>query len=119
MVGIWHNHMPMLCELGMGIMEIESAASPDGIHHEKIVALIDGGLALIANNVISIIAYDAVCPKCIKVERIEHLIERARKKLTDPKYTVQERTHQKQKADLLEKLIQLHKTPVDAQTQKV
>jgi F0F1-type ATP synthase epsilon subunit len=109
-VGIWHNHMPMLCELGLGIMEVKSIVSEEDELLEDIFLLIDGGFTLVCSNLLKVVAYDAVCPKYMKLERIEHILERIQKKLAGKAYAAQERMHHIKKAAFLEKLIGMHKT---------
>ena len=109
-VGIWHNHMPMLCELGLGIMEVKSIVSEEDELQEEIFLVIDGGFALACSNLLKVVAYDAVCPRYMKLERIEHTLEKIQKKLAGKAYAAQERMHHIKKAALLEKLIQMHKT---------
>jgi len=108
-VGIWHNHMPMLCELGLGIMEVRSIISEEDELQEDIFLLIDGGFALICSNLLKVVAYDAVCPRYMKLERIEHILEKIEKKLAAGAYAAQERMHHIKKTALLSKLIETHK----------
>jgi F0F1-type ATP synthase epsilon subunit len=102
--------MPMLCELGLGIMEVRSIVSEEDELQEEIFLVIDGGFALACSNLLKVIAYDAVCPRYMKLERIEHTLEKIQKKLAGKAYAAQERMHHIKKAALLEKLIQMHKT---------
>ena len=64
-IGILYNHMPMLCQLGLGVMRVSVAA--DEPHKEasegEASFFIDGGFALIAANSVMVVAYDALeCP---------------------------------------------------------
>lgn len=77
-MGVLHNHTPMLCQLGVGFMEITDE-SGNGNSHKK--ALIAGGFALISSNLVNIIADDAVCVWNTSREKIELLLEKSKKKL--------------------------------------
>jgi F0F1-type ATP synthase epsilon subunit len=58
-VGIWYNHIPMLCKLDVGIMKI-IGVPPDVDTPPQITSLlIKGGFALLAANVLTIMAFDA------------------------------------------------------------
>ncbi len=106
-VGILYNHMPMLCKLGLGIMKIaaEPPAQQAGENNHKKLALIDGGFALISSNLVKIIASDAVCGWDTNREKIERLLEKSQKKLSQTVYTPRQRLHETRKNALLEKLL--------------
>jgi F0F1-type ATP synthase epsilon subunit len=58
-VGIWYNHIPMLCKLDVGVMKI-TGVPPDVDTPPQITSLlIEGGFALLAANVLTIMAFDA------------------------------------------------------------
>lgn len=106
--GVLHNHMPMLCELGLGIMEIklldtQQEKSNNENNHRKL-ALIDGGFALISSNLVNIIASDAVCGWDTKKEKIEHLLEKAQKKLSKLSPATPQYLHETRKNTLLKKI---------------
>lgn len=111
-MGVLHNHMPMLCELGLGIMEIAPADDTEsagkiggGNNHGKRFALIDKGFALINSNVVNIIASDAVCGWDTNREKIEQLLEKSKKKFSRGTHTLQQFQYETQKNALLEKLL--------------
>jgi F0F1-type ATP synthase epsilon subunit len=103
-VGVMSRHMPMLCELGLGIMAIEPAKTATETGHKKF-ALIDGGFALIHSNMVNIIATDAVRGWDTKKEKIEYFIERCKKKLKGVPEISEQYVHQTKKIALLEKLL--------------
>jgi ATP synthase F1 epsilon subunit len=107
-VGILHNHMPMCCELGLGMMEVNTVQK-ENEPEEKIYVVVDGGFGLVNANQLQIIAKDAYCSKGIKVEKIEHVIEHSKKRLATAEFTAQQRQHETTKNTLLEKLVQLSK----------
>ena len=111
-VGVMYNHMPMFCELGLGMMEV-SCVRPDehaqedlsGRHSEdKIRFLIDGGFALISSNLFTIIASDAVSGRDLEKEKVEQMLEKSQKKLADGALTPQQRQHEVKKNTLLARL---------------
>lgn len=109
-VGILHNHMPMLCELGLGIMEItpppsEQPSANNNNNVKKNFALIDGGFALIASNTVNIIASDAVCCEEAKREKIEHILLKIQRRLIGMDHASPQYMHEKTKSALLEKLL--------------
>jgi F0F1-type ATP synthase epsilon subunit len=58
-VGILYNHIPMLCKLDGGVMKITGVA-PDVDTPPKVTYIsVEGGFALLAANVLTIIAFDA------------------------------------------------------------
>jgi F0F1-type ATP synthase epsilon subunit len=58
-VGIWYGHIPMLCKLDVGIMKI-TGVPPDVDTPPQISSLlIEGGFALLAANILTIMAFDA------------------------------------------------------------
>lgn len=103
-VGVMSNHMPMLCELGMGIMEIHLPHTQN-LNSEKKYALIDGGFALVHSNMINVIANDAVSGWDIKKEKIDILIENGKKKLKSVPENSEIYIHQTRKNILLKKLV--------------
>jgi F0F1-type ATP synthase epsilon subunit len=68
-VGIWYNHIPMLCKLNAGIMKI-TGVPPDVDTPPEIASLsIDSGFALLAANVLTIITADSRVEKNTSVEK--------------------------------------------------
>jgi F-type H+-transporting ATPase subunit epsilon len=77
-VGILYNHMPMLCQLGLGIMRVNAVSEDQYKGHceGEVSFFIDGGFALIAANSVMVVAYDALALQDLKPERLESVIER-------------------------------------------
>ena len=92
MVGVLCDHMPMFCELGLGMMEVEYL-SEKADRPVKAFLVIDRGFALIGENLITLIANDAVSSVDIKKEKIERMIERIEKKLSSAAYTPEQQQH--------------------------
>ncbi|MEN6386816.1 MAG: F0F1 ATP synthase subunit epsilon [Phycisphaerales bacterium] len=106
-VGVLAHHMPMICALGLGIMEIHLPPSDMGESQKK-YALIDGGFALVHSNMVNIIANDAVSAWDVKREKIEILIERDKKKLKELPESSDKYAQLLKKNMLLENLLTLH-----------
>ena len=104
-VGIWYNHIPMLCKLGMGVMKIIRASSDVDTLPDVVFLLIDGGFALLAANVLTIIAFDAISPRDTKAEKIQRIVERT-EKLASGDVTIEQRRHHLKKISLLRQLAQ-------------
>lgn len=106
-VGVMSHHMPMLCELGIGIMEIKMPLTESSEPSSKF-ALIDGGFALVHSNMVNIIASDAVSGWDLKKEKIELLVDANKRKLKDIPEKSPQHTHLLKKNLLLEKLLTCH-----------
>jgi ATP synthase F1 epsilon subunit len=103
-VGVLHNHLPMLCELGVGFMEITAESeNGNGNGHKK--ALIDRGFALISSNLVNIIADDAVCVWDTSREKIELLLEKSKKKIDTAGLTSHQKWLENKKMTLLKVLL--------------
>ena len=107
MVGILYDHMPMFCELGLGVMEVEYVSQDAAKSQRKAFAVIDTGFALIGKNVVTLIANDAVCSIDVKKEKVERMIEKIRKELSTAAYTPQQQAHETQKIELLQQLLEM------------
>lgn len=103
-MGVLHNHTPMLCELGLGFMEITTESeNGNGSSHKK--ALIDGGFALISSNLVNIIADDALCVWNTNKEKIEHSLEKSKKKIDTAGLTSHQQWHENKKITILKELL--------------
>jgi F0F1-type ATP synthase epsilon subunit len=72
-VGILYNHLPMLCKLDGGVMKI-TGVPPDVDTLPQITSLlIEGGFALLAVNVLTIMAFDAASLDDNSAEKIRLL----------------------------------------------
>ena len=75
-VGVWYNHMPMFCKLGLGIVRVARTGSqtePAG-GGEDVLLLVDGGFVVVCSNLLKVISYDVVSPAVLKPEGIEQII---------------------------------------------
>ncbi|MGA2324495.1 MAG: hypothetical protein ABSG22_11675 [Sedimentisphaerales bacterium] len=105
MVGVLCDHMPMFCELGLGMMEVEYMSEETGKPHNKAFVVIDKGFALIGQNLATIVSNDAVSSIDVKKEKIEHIIERIEKKISTAVYTPDQQEHETWKVALLKNLL--------------
>ena len=106
MVGVLYDHMPMFCELGLGMMEVEYMSEEAGKpQHNKAIVVIDKGFALIGQNLATIVSNDAFSSTDIKKERIERVIERIEKKTSAAAYPPDQQEHETQKVALLKTLL--------------
>ena len=106
-LGVWYNHMPMICKLGLGIMKVTGLATQDDVVPVDTYLLIDGGFAMVTSNVVTVIAYDAISQHDINPEKIERIIERTQKKLPADVYTPQQRQHDLRKAAFMNELLEM------------
>jgi F0F1-type ATP synthase epsilon subunit len=106
MVGVLFDHMPMFCELGLGMMEVEYISQGAAETANKALLVIDRGFALISKNIVTLIANDAVSSIDLKKEKIERMIERVQKELLTAAYTPQQQEHETKKMALLQQLIE-------------
>jgi ATP synthase F1 epsilon subunit len=106
MVGVLCDHMPMFCELGLGMMEVEYVSeNADKPQLNKALVVIDKGFALIGQNLATIVSNDAVSSIDLKKEKIEHMIERIEKKISTAAYTPDQQEHETRKVALLKNLL--------------
>ncbi len=106
-IGIMAHHMPMICEMGLGIMEI-NLPHTDTTDAAKKFALIDGGFALIHSNMVNIIANNAVGAWDTKKDKINMLVDANKRKLKDTPEKSPQHAHLVKKNLLLEKLLTYH-----------
>ena len=110
-VGILHNHIPMLCKLGLGIMKVTPVSEDQTRPESDILLLIDGGFALISTNIVTVISYEALSFRETRAERIEQMLQKAKKKLGLPGISPQQREHDAKKLALMTQLAQMYKLP--------
>ncbi len=104
-VGIWHNHVPMLCKLGMGIMKVAHIPLDIDTPPSETLLFIDGGFALLAKNILTIIAFEAISPRDTKFEKMQRIIDRAEKSAAGA-VTQEQRLHYLKKSSILKQFVQ-------------
>ncbi len=98
-VGVWYNHMPMLCKLGLGIMEVKRLR--DDQQTEDLFFLVDGGFSMVCANLLKVVSYDVIFPRELKPEGIEQLTASLKKEMSSAALDQQQRQHQAKKLALL------------------
>jgi F0F1-type ATP synthase epsilon subunit len=101
----------MLCKLGLGIMKVMPISEDQTRPESDILLLIDGGFALISSNIVTVISYDALWFRETRAERIEQMLQKAKKKLGLPGISPQQREHDAKKLALMTQLAQMYKLP--------
>jgi F-type H+-transporting ATPase subunit epsilon len=96
-VGVLVDHMPMLSQLGLGIMRV--AQLPERGHEgadqqAEAKFLIDGGFALVAENSVTIIAYNALALKDVTTEAVQSLMDKVNKNLASPGLSPAQQAHE-------------------------
>jgi len=114
-VGVLYNHMPMFCQLGLGIVKVRSVAGDQckGPSKSEPFLLVDGGFVLLAFNSLTIVAYDAISLHDAKAEKIESMIDAAVKNLAQPALTYDQRLHEAARLALLRQFAQLSQNPLN------
>lgn len=113
-VGVWCNHMPMFCNLGLGIMEVKRVR--DDQQMENVFILVDGGFSMVCSNQLQVVSYDVVFPRDHKPEDIEHVMTNLKNELASNTLDQQQRQHHTKKLALLMHLLELA-NPAAAQRQ--
>jgi F-type H+-transporting ATPase subunit epsilon len=100
LMGILRNHAPMLCKLGLGIMEVKQIAGRDDAFY-----LIDGGFARVSENFLTVLAYEVTTFEGMDRTEAEQMVSEARSIIVGKAYI---RAHMEEvdveKAALLVKL---------------
>ncbi|MCU0914879.1 MAG: F0F1 ATP synthase subunit epsilon [Planctomycetes bacterium] len=114
-LGILYDHMPMLCQLGLGIMKVTPADRPPAAGatagtaaSQEAFFFLDGGCALVAKNTVTVIAYSALSLQGTGTEQIQALIETASKSSADPALSPSQRAHESERLRTLRKIAESH-----------
>jgi F-type H+-transporting ATPase subunit epsilon len=105
-LGILYDHMPMLCQLGLGVMKVTPAPGdkPQEAPPGDRFFFIDGGSALVAQNTVTVIAYDALDLKDVRPEQIQALIDETAKNAARETLPALERAHETDRLRALQRL---------------
>ena len=107
-VGILYGHMPMLCQIGLGLMNVkvssENAKVAD-LSPERSFFL-DDGFALVAKNSLTVVAYEAIALRDIKAETLKSMIEETSRAISDPASTPKQRTRDNRRVHILKQITQ-------------
>jgi F0F1-type ATP synthase epsilon subunit len=110
-VGVWYNHEPMFCTLGLGIMQVRHLGS-DIEQPQDMFLLVDGGFAVVCRNLLKVVSYDVIFPRDTKPEAIEQMIFSLKRKLSAA--PDQQRRHLSTKLTLLQRFRQSPSQPTVA-----
>ncbi|HSW01615.1 MAG TPA: F0F1 ATP synthase subunit epsilon [Sedimentisphaerales bacterium] len=106
-VGVLVDHMPMLSQLGLGVLKVaqrsgegcETASSTPDLEF-----FIDGGFALVAQNSVTVIAYSVLALQDVTSEAVQSLLDKTAKNLASPGLSPAQRTHEKERMRTLRNL---------------
>ena len=79
-----------------------------GAGQNDVFFFIDGGCALVAQNSVSVIAYDALALQDASAERIQPLIDKTTKNIADPALSSTQRAHESQRLRALQRITESH-----------
>jgi F0F1-type ATP synthase epsilon subunit len=107
-VGILYGHIPMLCQLGLGLMDVTTSLSEadPAAQSKKASFFIDGGFALVALNTLTIVAYEAVDVQAAKIERLKSMLDKASRGVADPALPPKQRRHQNERLRILARVVE-------------
>jgi len=108
-LGIMRSHCPIVSELGLGIMVAKNLLTHDGKPISDKHFLIDGGFVQVAENSVTVLAYDVTGFDGIAMEEVDLMVEKAEKILSADAYATQLRSKDVKKAELIKQLAQLAK----------
>ena len=106
-VGVLCGHMPMLSQLGLGrlrVAQIPEAGPASPEPRPEVDFFVDGGFALVAENSITIVAYDALALQDVKAETIESLLARATRHLASPTLSEVQKAHERERLRALQRI---------------
>ena len=103
-VGVLVDHMPMLSQLGMGVMRVTPLSETTQAPQEELRFGIDGGFALVAENSLTIIAYNVLPLQDITIETVQSLIDATTKSLADPALSPAQRAHENERLRSLQQI---------------
>lgn len=105
-MGVWRDHMPMLCKLGLGIMEVHEFVTDENPQPSYTSFVIDGGFVRISKNVVIVLAYDVTGLSDIDMQKAQNMLDNANKLTGDSAEAMNNRQHAIKKAALLVQMLQ-------------
>ncbi len=103
-LGIMRSHVPMVCELGLGILSAHSLRDFEGADMGDKHFLIDGGFIMVVENFAAVLAYDVTTFDGLAMDEVDKILEKAEKILAADAYATQIRSHEVEKAVLIRQL---------------
>jgi len=112
-VGVLCDHMPMLSQLGLGVVRV--AQTPDAgptvsESQAETLFFVDGGFTLVAENSVTVIAYDAMALHDVTIETLQSAIERTEKNVADPVLSPIQQVHERQRLRALQRILESIRT---------
>jgi F-type H+-transporting ATPase subunit epsilon len=105
-IGILRDHMPMLCRLGLGIMEVRDFITDQNQRPSNASFVIDGGFVRISKNVVMVLAYDVVSKNDTDKDKAQKMFDEANKLSGNDAQILDKRQHDLKKAALLMQMLQ-------------
>ncbi len=105
-LGILYNHMPMLCQLGLGVMKVSPAPTEQRQEAQPpdLFFFIDGGSALVAENEVTVIAYEALSLQDLQAPQVQTLIDKTTQNAANTALSAGQRAHEDQRLRALRNL---------------
>lgn len=107
--GVLRNHAPMLCKLGIGVLQVRD------IHdREDAFFLINNGLARISENFVTVLSHDVTTFEGLNVEEAEKMLSKAKSHVAGGAYFSAQTGVEvdMQKAKLIVKMAELAKIAI-------
>lgn len=103
-VGVLVDHMPMLSQIGLGIMRVArpSERGHEGEEPQEAKFFVDGGFALVAENSVAIIAYNALALQNVTAEAVQSLMDKVKKDMERPGLSPAQQAHENAKMRALQ-----------------
>ena len=97
-MGVLRNHIPMLGELGLGVMQVKDITYKKGQPGDDKFFIVDGGFFRISENNVTILAYDVETFEGMEMGQIKEMIAKAKELITGDAYHHQHRKHDVERA---------------------
>lgn len=104
-LGVLCHRAPLFCQLTLGLMQVTESGDqedPDATVHHQLV--IDRGFMIVADNSLTVIAYDAVTRNDLRSEQFTDRMNRLDRRLEDETRTSDQRRHDEREKALIERL---------------
>jgi F-type H+-transporting ATPase subunit epsilon len=108
-VGVLYDHMPMLSQLGLGVLRVvqpsnggcEASARP-----AEVSFFVDGGFALVAENSVTVVAYDALALQGVQSRTIESMVDQAARNRASPALSPAQQAHEDERWRALRRIVE-------------
>ena len=81
-MGVLRNHIPMLGELGLGVMQVKDIIYEKGRPGDDKLFIIDGGFFRISENNVTVLAYDVETFEGMEMDQIKEMVAKAKELIT-------------------------------------